>query len=107
MARNGRFAVAYSHEKDGGLLSLWDVTRHEVKARLKVPSGEYYGPFQVSDDGQWVAQTSKGETKLYALVWNTPTPEPKKIFLAETSQITWAGLGDQSRRKIPGVRPCG
>ena len=31
MARNGRFAVAYSHEQDGGLLSLWDVTRHEVK----------------------------------------------------------------------------
>ena len=30
------------------------------------------------------------ETKLYALVWNTPTPEPKKIFFAETSQDTRA-----------------
>ena len=40
MARNGRFAVAYSQQKDGGVLSLWDVARQEVKARLKVPSGE-------------------------------------------------------------------
>ena len=55
MARNGRFAVAYSQQKDGGLLSLWDVARQEVKARLKVPSGEPEGPVQVSDDGQWVA----------------------------------------------------
>ena len=68
------------------MLSLWDVARHEVKARLKVPPGEPEGPFQVSDDGQWVAQASRGETKLYALVWNTPAPEPKKIFFAETSQ---------------------
>ena len=90
MAQNGRFAVTYSQQKHGGELSLWDLARREVKARLKVPSGEYYGPFQVSDDGQWVAQASKGETKLYALVWNTPTPEPKKIFFAETIQVTRA-----------------
>ena len=32
---------------------------------------------------------SKDETKLYALVWNTPIPEPKKIVLGETSQNTW------------------
>ena len=56
MARNGRFAVGYSHEKDGGLLSLWDVARQEVKARLNVPSGVPGGPLQVSDDGRWVAQ---------------------------------------------------
>ena len=90
MARNGRFAVTYSRQKDGGVLSLWDLARREVKARLKVPSGEDCGPFQVSDDGQWVAQASRRETKLYALVWNTPTPEPKKIFFAETSQDTGA-----------------
>ena len=41
----------------------------------------------MSDDGQWMAQTSKGETKLYALVWNTATPEPKKISFAGTSQV--------------------
>ena len=90
MAGNGRFAVGYSPQKDGGLLSLWDVARQQVKARLHVPSREPVGPIQVSDDGQWVAQASKGETKLYALVWNTPTPEPKKIFFAETSQGTEA-----------------
>ena len=89
MARNGRFAVTYSRQKHGGVHSLWDLARREVKARLKVPSGEYYGPFQVSDDGQWVAQASGAETKLYALVWNTPIPEPKKIVFAETGQYTW------------------
>ena len=72
------------------MLSLWDVARQEVKARLKVPPGEPEGPLQVSDDGQWVAHASSGETKLYALVWNTPDPEPKKIFFAETSQDTKA-----------------
>jgi WD40 repeat protein/tetratricopeptide (TPR) repeat protein len=90
MARNGRFEVAYSQHKDGGVLSLWDVARQEVKARLKVPSGELEGPFQVSDDGQWVAQSARDGTKLYALVWNTPVPEPKKIFFAQTSQHTMA-----------------
>ena len=60
---------------------------NEVKARLHVPPGEPVGPIQVSDDGQWVAQASKGETKLYALVWNTPTPEPKKIFLRKPANI--------------------
>ena len=81
---------AIRKQKDGGVLSLWDVARREVKARLKVPSGEPKGPLQVSDDGQWVAQTSTGETKLYALVWNTPAPEPKKIFFAETDKDTAA-----------------
>jgi WD40 repeat protein len=90
MAGNGRFAVGYSPQKDNGLLSLWDVARQQVKARLKVPSEEPVGPLRVSDDGQWMAQTSKGETKLYALVWNTAAPEPKKIFFAETSQVTKA-----------------
>ena len=90
MARNGRFAVTYSRQKHGGVLSLWDLARREVKARLNVPSGEFVGPFQVSDDGQWVAQASWGETKLYALVWNTPAPEPKKIVFAENSQDTKA-----------------
>jgi WD40 repeat protein/Flp pilus assembly protein TadD len=88
MARNGRFAVGYSQEKDGGLLSLWDVTRQEVKARLKCPSGKPEGPLQISEDGQWVATAFRGETKLYALVWNVPVPEPMKINFAETSQET-------------------
>jgi WD40 repeat protein len=90
MARNGRFAVAYSKEKDGGVLSLWDAARQGVKARLKVPPGEPEAPCAVSDDGRWVAQTSRGETKLYALVWNTPEPEPKKIFFAEARGHTKA-----------------
>jgi WD40 repeat protein/tetratricopeptide (TPR) repeat protein len=88
IARNGRFAVAYSPQKDGGLLSLWDVARREVKARLKVPSREPVGPVQVSDDGQFVAIASARESKLYALVWNSPVPEPREIFLAETYQDT-------------------
>jgi serine/threonine protein kinase/WD40 repeat protein len=90
MARNGRFAIGYSQEKDGGLLSLWDVSRRKVKARLKVPPGEPKAPVQVSDDGRWVAHAYSGATKLYALVWNTPVPEPQKIFLAETNQATRA-----------------
>ncbi len=84
IARNGRFAVAYSHEKDGGLLSLWDVARQEVTARFNVPSAEPVGPVQVSDDGQWVAVAFARESKLYALVWNAPVPEPREIFFAET-----------------------
>ena len=67
---------------------LWDLARHEVKARLKVPPGEPEGPFRVSDDGQWVAQPSARETKHYALVWNTPAPEPKKIFFGEAGEYT-------------------
>jgi WD40 repeat protein/tetratricopeptide (TPR) repeat protein len=90
MARNGRFAVAYSQQKDGGLLSLWDVARREVTARLKVPSAEPVEAVQVSDDGQWVALASARGSKLYALVWNTPVPEPREIFLAETYQDTRA-----------------
>jgi WD40 repeat protein/tetratricopeptide (TPR) repeat protein/tRNA A-37 threonylcarbamoyl transferase component Bud32 len=90
MARNGRFAVAYSQEKPGGLLYLWDVARQEVKARLKVPSGQSKGPLQVSDDGRWVAQAYPREGKLFALVWNTPVPEPKKILFAKTYQETTA-----------------
>jgi eukaryotic-like serine/threonine-protein kinase len=90
MARNGRFAVAYLQQEDGGLLSLWDVARREVKARLKVPSREPVGPAQVSDDGQWVAVTFARDSKLYALVWNTPVPDPKEIIFAETYQETSA-----------------
>jgi serine/threonine protein kinase/WD40 repeat protein/tetratricopeptide (TPR) repeat protein len=90
MARNGRFAVGYSQEKDGGLLSLWNIARQEVNARLKVPFGKSEGPLQVSDDGQWVAQAYAHEGKLYALVWNTPVPAPKKITFAETYQDTKA-----------------
>jgi WD40 repeat protein/Flp pilus assembly protein TadD len=37
-----------------------------------------------------VAQTCAGETKLYALVWNTPAPEPKRVFIAETDNIAAA-----------------
>ena len=88
------------------MLSLWDVARQEVKARLKVPSGEPEGPVQVSDDGQWVAQASAREGKLYALVWNTPVPEPKKIVFAETYQDTQPPV-DQSGWKIPGVPAWG
>jgi serine/threonine protein kinase/WD40 repeat protein/Flp pilus assembly protein TadD len=90
MARNGRFAVAYSQEKDGGLLSLWDVSRQEVKARLKCPFAKPEGPLQVSDDGQWVATASRREATLHALVWNAPVPEPKKIPFAKTAQETEA-----------------
>ena len=72
------------------MLSLWDVARQAVKARLKVPPGEPEAPCEVSDDGQWVALTSSGESKLYALVWNTPAPEPKKIFFAENRENTQA-----------------
>ncbi len=90
IARNGRFAVAYSHEKDGGLLSLWDVARQEVTARFNVPAAEPVGPVQVSDDGQWVAVAFARESKLYALVWNAPNPAPREIFFAETHQDTRA-----------------
>ena len=90
MAQNGRFAVAYSREKDGAVLSLWDVARQAVKVRLKVPPGEPEAPCEVSDDGQWLALTASGEKKLYALVWNTPVPEPKKIFFAEAREYTTA-----------------
>jgi WD40 repeat protein/serine/threonine protein kinase len=90
IARNGRFAVDFSQQKDGGLLSLWDVGRQEVVARLKVPSREPVGPVQVSDDGRWVAAAWAREGKLYALVWNTPVPEPSEILFAETYQDTKA-----------------
>jgi WD40 repeat protein/tetratricopeptide (TPR) repeat protein len=90
VSSNGRFAVAYLQQKDGAALSLWDVARREVKARLKVPSREPVGPAQVSDDGQWVAVASAREGKLYALVWNTPVPEPKEILFAKTNQDTKA-----------------
>jgi WD40 repeat protein/serine/threonine protein kinase/tetratricopeptide (TPR) repeat protein len=90
MSRNGRFAVGYAPQKDGGLLSLWDVARQEVKARLKFPSGKPEGPLQVSDDGRWVAAASARETRLYALLWNTPVPEPKEILFADTNQDTRA-----------------
>ncbi len=90
MARNGRFAVGYTQERGGGLLSLWDVARREVKARLTVPSAEPVGPVQVSDDGQWLALASARGDKLYALVWNTAVPEPTEILLAETYQDTRA-----------------
>ena len=90
MARNGRFAVAYSQPKDGGLLSLWDVARQEVKTHLRIPAGEPEEPVQVSDDGEWVAQAYAREGKLYALVWNAPDPEPRKIVFAHTQQDTKA-----------------
>jgi eukaryotic-like serine/threonine-protein kinase len=90
MSTNGRFAAGMSNREDGRLLFVWDVARQEVTARLKVPPGEFEGPFQVSDDGQWVAQAARDGTKLYALVWNTPVPEPKKIVFAETFQETEA-----------------
>jgi WD40 repeat protein/serine/threonine protein kinase/tetratricopeptide (TPR) repeat protein len=90
MSSNGRFAVGLSKQQDGRWLFVWDVARQEIKARLEVPSGEPEEPLQVSDDGQWVAQASRGGTKLYALVWNTPVPEPKKILFAETYQDTAA-----------------
>jgi serine/threonine protein kinase/WD40 repeat protein/tetratricopeptide (TPR) repeat protein len=88
IARNGRFAVAYSQQKDGGLLSLWDVARREVKARLRVPYTEPVGPVQLSDKGEVVAVASARGSKLYALVWNTPVPEPREILFAETFQDT-------------------
>lgn len=84
LSSNGRFAVG--QQMDGGLLSVWDVGRQEVKARLKLPSGAPKGPFQVSEDGQSVAEVGKVDGKLYALVWNTPAPEPKKIFFEGTTQ---------------------
>jgi WD40 repeat protein/serine/threonine protein kinase/Flp pilus assembly protein TadD len=90
MSSNGRFVVGLSKQKGKRLLSVWDVARQEVKARLNVPSGEFEGPFQVSDDGRWVAQAAREGTKLYALVWNTPVPEPKKIVFADTNQDTQA-----------------
>ena len=90
MARNGRFAVAYSHAKDGGLLSLWDMARQEVTARFNVPSAEPVSSVQVSDDGQWVATAFARESKLYALVWSAPIPEPREIIFAETHQDTRA-----------------
>jgi serine/threonine protein kinase/WD40 repeat protein/Flp pilus assembly protein TadD len=89
MSSNGRFAVSFSR-KDGGSFFLCDVARQEVKARLEIPSGESEGPVQVSDDGRRAALTSRGGTKLYALVWNTSVPEPKKIVFADTYQDTEA-----------------
>jgi serine/threonine protein kinase/WD40 repeat protein/tetratricopeptide (TPR) repeat protein len=90
MSSNGRFAVGLSNQEDRRLLSVWDVARQEVRARLHVPSGEFEGRFQVSDNGQWVAQAAREGTKLYALVWNTPVPEPRKIVFADTNQDTRA-----------------
>jgi serine/threonine protein kinase/WD40 repeat protein/tetratricopeptide (TPR) repeat protein len=90
MSSNGRFVVGLSKQKDRRVLSVWDVARQQVKARLDVPSGEFDGPFQVSDDGRWVAQAAREGTKLYALVWNTPVPQPKKIVFADTNQDTQA-----------------
>jgi WD40 repeat protein/serine/threonine protein kinase/tetratricopeptide (TPR) repeat protein len=90
MARNGRFAVAYSQQHDGGLLSLWDVARQEITARLRIPSSEPVGPVQVSDNGQWVAVASARGSKLSAQVWNTPALEPREIPFAETYQETRA-----------------
>jgi serine/threonine protein kinase/WD40 repeat protein/tetratricopeptide (TPR) repeat protein len=90
MSYNGWFAVGLSKQKDRRLLSVWDVARQEVKTRLNVPSGEFEGRFQVSDNGQWVAQAAREGTKLYALLWNTPVPEPKKIVFADTNQDTRA-----------------
>jgi len=90
MSSNGGFAVGLSKRKDDKSLFVWDVARQEVKAQLNVPSGEPEGPLQVSDDGQWLAQASKSGTTLYALVWNTPVPEPKKIIFADTNQDTQA-----------------
>jgi serine/threonine protein kinase/WD40 repeat protein/tetratricopeptide (TPR) repeat protein len=88
MSGNGRFALGLSNTKDRRLLLVWDVARREIKARLNVPSGEFDGPFQVSDDGRWVAQASRDGTTLYALVWNTPVPQPKRIVFADTVQDT-------------------
>jgi WD40 repeat protein len=95
MARNGRFAVGYAKQKDGEELALWDIARQKVKARLKLPSGVqneallvtgYMEPFQVSDDGQCVAEASQGGGKLFALVWNVPLPEPRKIYFDASTQ---------------------
>jgi serine/threonine protein kinase/WD40 repeat protein/tetratricopeptide (TPR) repeat protein len=86
MSSNGRFVVG--KEKDGRSLSLWDVARQEAKAHFEVPSGQPEELIQVSDDGQWLARTSREGAKLYAQVWNTSAPQPKKIFFAETVQDT-------------------
>ncbi len=106
MSGNGRFAVVYSPRKEGGALALWDVARHEVKAQLEVPPEKFAGGFQVSDDGQRVAQCVRGELTLHALVWDLPAPAPKKVVFANTSQNT-RGAGDQPRRQVPGVFPRG
>jgi WD40 repeat protein/serine/threonine protein kinase/tetratricopeptide (TPR) repeat protein len=90
MSSNGRFAVGLSKQKDRRLLSVWDVARQEVRARLNVPPAEFEGRFQVSDNGQWVAQAARDGTKLYALVWNTSVPQPRKIAFADTNQDTQA-----------------
>ncbi len=90
LARNGRFAVAAPQSKGGGLLTLWDVPRQEVKALFKLPSGVPNGSVQVSDDGQYVAQAYSREGALHALVWNVPDPEPKDIVFAHTEQETRA-----------------
>jgi serine/threonine protein kinase/WD40 repeat protein/tetratricopeptide (TPR) repeat protein len=90
MSRNGRFAVSSGHDKEGGVLVLWDIARREVKARLQVPLGEPEGALQVSDDGQWVARACSGAAELYALVWNSPVSQPKKIVFAQTQQDTKA-----------------
>ena len=37
MARNGRFAVGYSQQKDRVLLSVWDIARQEVKGAAQCP----------------------------------------------------------------------
>jgi hypothetical protein len=45
--------------------------------------------------GRWAGQTGVAslflsDTKLYALVWNTAAPEPKKVPFADTSQVSTA-----------------
>ncbi len=106
MSRNGGVAVSLSHKKDERLLFVWDVAHRKLKARLKVPPGEFEGPIQVSDDGQWVAQAAREGTNLYALMWNTPVSEPKKIFLAKTVQDTQA-LAISPDGKVPGMPAWG
>jgi eukaryotic-like serine/threonine-protein kinase len=90
MSRNGRYAVGYSRRNDKEWLSVWDVARREIKAAFQLPSGVPERSFQVSDDGQCVAQAIRDGTKLYALVWKMPHAEPEKIPFAETNQETTA-----------------
>ena len=53
----------------------------------------------------WLSLPARG-SKLYALVWNTPVPEPKEIIFAETYQDTNA-LSISSGWKTPGVPAWG
>ena len=80
----------FAAERGRGACPLGRRPPRGQRRELDVPPEKFRGGFQVSDDGQRVAQCVQGELKLHALVWDLPAPAPKKVFFANTSQTTRA-----------------